>query len=166
MVLFQAFRDGWHLRGLLILFAVLTLSACGEGSERAYNPFTTPAVEEKAAALFAAMKSGDDAQLIQQYNKAFFTRRPEQAWVDEVKAIMAERGPMQSHHLRKSQGDTRFSGKFYILEYETVHMGNKRLHHLLTFLLPVEGGEIQLNGHKITPWEAEESVTAESAPKT
>jgi len=36
-----------------------------------------------------------------------------------------------------------------------VHTGQKRLHHVVTFLLPVEGGGIQLNGHKITPWETD-----------
>ena len=75
-------------------------------------------------------------------------------WVDNMKRLMADRGPLQSYILRRSQADTRFSGKFYILEYETVHTGNKRLHHLITILLPVEGGEMQLVGHKMTPWEA------------
>jgi hypothetical protein len=101
------------------------------------------------------MKSGDDAQIIAQYNKGFFAKRSEQEWLDSMKRMMAERGPMRAHHLRRSQADTRFSGKFYILEYETVHDGQKRLHHVLTFLLPVNGGDIQLNGHKITPWETD-----------
>lgn len=142
---------GWTLA----LLMVLALTACGDGEERAYNISTNPAVEAQAAKLFEAMQNGDDALIVAQYNKGFFSRRSEQEWLDSMKRMMAERGPMRAHHLRRSQADTRFSGKFYILEYETVHTGQKRLHHVVTFLLPVEGGGIQLNGHKITPWETD-----------
>lgn len=142
-------------RLLLGIVMLLALLACGEGEERAYNVSTNPAVEAQAAALFTAMQSGDDAQIIAQYNEGFFAKRSEQEWLGNMKKIMAERGPMRGHHLRRSQADTRFSGKFYILEYETVHTGQKRLHHVVTLLLPVSGGDIQLNGHKITPWETD-----------
>ena len=143
--------SGWVLGALILL----VLTACGDGEQRAYNISTNPAVEVQAAALFTAMQSGDDAQIIAQYNKGFFAKRSEQEWLGNMKRMMAERGPMRAHHLRRSQADTRFSGKFYILEYETVHTGQKRLHHVVTFLLPVEGGNIQLNGHKMTPWETD-----------
>lgn len=145
-------KESRWLWGLLMLLA---LTACGDSEDRAYNVSTNPAVEAQAAALFAAMQSGEGAQIVAQYNKGFFAKRSEQEWLDNMKAMMAERGPMRGHHLRRSQADTRFSGKFYILEYETVHTGQKRLHHVVTFLLPVEGGAIQLNGHKITPWETD-----------
>ncbi len=139
--------------GLLLL---LTLTACGEGGERALNVSTNPAIETLAGTLFDAIQNGDNELIIKQYNHAFFAKRSSQQWLDNLKALTAERGPMRAHHLRRSQADTRFSGKFYMLEYETVHTGNKRLHHVLTFLLPVTGGGIQLNGHKITPWETDE----------
>ena len=145
----------WGLGWILSLLMVLMLIACSEGEDRAYNVSANPAIEELAAKLFEAMQNGDDAQIVAQYNKGFFAKRSEQEWLGSMKRMMAERGPMRAHHLRRSQADTRFSGKFYILEYETVHTGQKRLHHVVTFLLPVEGGDIQLNGHKITPWETD-----------
>lgn len=148
---FLSNRSHW----LWSFFIVLTLTACSEGDDRAYNVSTNPAIEKRAAKLFDAMQSGDDEQIIKQYYKAFFAKRPPQVWLEQMKVMMAERGPIRSYKLARSQADTRFSGKFYILEYNTVHNGNKRLHHTLTFLLPVTGGEIQLNGHKIVPWETD-----------
>ena len=144
-----------RFRLLLVVTMLLGMLACSDGEDRAYNVSTNPAVEAQAAALFTAMQSGDDAQIIAQYNKGFFAKRSEREWLDNMKTLMAERGPIRSYQLARSQADTRFSGKFYILEYNTVHDGNKRLHHVVTFLLPVEGGDIQLNGHKITPWETD-----------
>jgi hypothetical protein len=137
------------------VLVLLLLTACGDGEDRAYNVSTNPAIEARAATLFEAMQRGDDEAIIKQYNKAFFAKRSPQGWLEKMKVQMKERGPMTAFYLRRSQADTRFSGKFYILEYETVHDGKKRLHHVLTFLLPVTGGDIQLNGHKITPWETD-----------
>lgn len=150
---------------LMFLIALVSaLSACGKEEERAYNVSTNPAVEKQASALFAAMQSGDDEAIISQYNKAFFAKRSKQAWLEKIKALMAERGPIRSFKLARSQADTRFSGKFYILEYNTVHTGNKRLHHTVTLLLPVSGGDIQLIGHKMTPWEAKEAAAETTTP--
>jgi hypothetical protein len=143
--------------GLLavLLGVMLTLSACGQDEQRAHNVSTNPAVEAQAKALFEAIESGDEQRIVKQYDEKFFANRSPQEWLAKLKTLMAERGPMTAYHLRRSQADTRFSGKFYILEYNTVHSGRKRLHHVVTLLLPVEGGAMQLIGHKITPWEAE-----------
>lgn len=141
--------------GITLLMAVLALTACGGGDEEQRNVMTNPVVEGLADKLLDTLQAGDYEQLVGLYHASFFSGRAPEAWVDELKAIMVERGSMQSHILRRSQADTRFSGKFYILEYETVHDGNKRLHHLLTIVSPVEGGELRLVGHKITPWERE-----------
>jgi len=137
----------------LLLLSLLGLVACDDG-DRAYNPTANPAVEAQAAALFEAMQAENYEQVTSLYYDKFFAKRSSTEWVDNMKRLMVERGPMQSHILRRSQADTRFSGKFYILEYETVHTGEKRLHHVITILLPVEGGAMQLVGHKMTPWEA------------
>ena len=136
----------------LLLLVSLGLVACEDG-DRAYNPTANPAVEAQAAALFEAMKAEDYERVTALYFDKFFAKRSKPQWIERMKSLIAERGPLQSHILRRSQADTRFSGKFYILEYETVHTGNKRLHHVVTILLPVEGGEMQLVGHKMTPWE-------------
>lgn len=149
--------QSWLLLGILVLQGLV---ACDDGG-RAYNATANPAVEAQAAALFEAMKAENYEQVVAQYDKKFFAKRSPTEWVDNMKRLMAERGPMQRYILRRSQADTRFSGKFYILEYETVHTGNKRLHHLMTILLPVEGGEMQLVGHKMTPWEATDEARQE-----
>ncbi len=155
---------GYRWDRVFSLLMLLTLSACGEG-ERALNVSTNPAIEALAGTLFDAMQNGDDEQIIQQYDEVFFSKRSPKQWLDNIQALTADRGPMQAYHLRRSQADTRFSGKFYMLEYETVHTGNKRLHHVLTFLLPVTGGDIQLNGHKITPWETDITEDGNANPK-
>ena len=142
-----------HPRIILLCYVVvlLLISAC---SDRGSNAVSNPVVEARAAELLESIKAEDYARTSAQYQEGFFRSHTQEAWVDELKQLAAERGPMQAYHLRRSQSDTRFSGKFYILEYEAVHDGNKRVHHLITFLAPVEGGDIQLVGHKMTPWEA------------
>lgn len=144
-----------RIRAVFWLAAVslmtLGFSACDSGEQG--NAMHDPAVEARVGGLLEAIKAEEYAQALGFYHESFFKIRTPEGWVDELKAYLAERGPMQTYHLRRSQADTRFSGKFYILEYETVHTGNKRLHHLLTLVRPVEGGDIRLLGHKITPWE-------------
>jgi hypothetical protein len=130
----------------------LALAACDGGGEQ-QNTMTNPAIEEQAGKLLEALKAEDYETLLAQYDESFLKTHSSQAWVEQLKEQMAERGTMRSYVLRKAQADTRFSGKFFILEYESVHDGNKRLHHLLTLRSPVEGGDIQLIGHKVTPWE-------------
>jgi len=141
-------------RSLFPLFLLLALGACSD-SDRALNAATNPAVQERVDALFEAMKAGDFERVGDLYYEKFFARLSREQWLSDMKALLEERGPMRAYHLRRSQADTRFSGKFFILEYETVHTGSKRLHHTVTLLLPVEGGDIQLVGHKMTPWETD-----------
>lgn len=149
--------QSWLLLGILVL---QILVAC-DGDDRAYNATANPAVEAQAAALFEAMMAENYEQVVAQYDEKFFAKRSQTEWVDKMKRLLTERGPMQRYILRRSQADTRFSGKFYILEYETVHTGNKRLHHLITILLPVKGGGMQLVGHKMTPWEVTDEAKQE-----
>lgn len=137
----------------LFIFSVMLGVAACDSDERQHNVMDNPMVEARAATLLNALKAEDFETVIAQYDESFLNTRAAQAWVAELKAHLAERGPMRDFILRKSQADTRFSGKFFILEYETVHDADKRLHHLITLRSPVEGGDIQLIGHKITPWE-------------
>jgi hypothetical protein len=143
---------------LYSLSLILFIAGCDGDAEQALNPSSNPAVEARAGVLLEALRDGDYERVNQQYDESFFTRRAPEEWSDHLKTFITERGPMTTYQLRRAQADTRFSGKFFMLEYETVHTGNKRLHHILTLILPVNGGGIQIIGHKLTPWEAK--VTA------
>lgn len=138
----------------LIFLLVAVFSACDD-NKRASNVVSNPVVVEKAEVLMRAIKDQDYDRVIKQYPASFFNREPSEAWIERLKRIIVDRGSMRSFKLVKSQADTRFSGKFYILEFMAVYDGNKRANHLITFLAPVEGGDVKIIGHKISPWLAE-----------
>jgi hypothetical protein len=135
---------------LIIVLATL-LFAC-DNSNRGVNESTNPVVAEKAAALLDALKAGDYEQAIKLYPDSFFVKQTREGWERKLKALNEERGTMKSYELKRSQADTRFSGKFFILEYMVVHEGNKRVNHIITLIAPVTGGGIKLVGHKMTSW--------------
>lgn len=135
----------------LLFSLMLMLVACGEG-DRSANTTTNPMALEKADALMMAMLNQDYEGVIQHYPDEFFSRMPPEGWVDMLKTHDKDRGPMHSFELKKTQADTRFSGKFYILEYMAVHDGNKRANHIITLLAPVDGGDMIIVGHKISSW--------------
>lgn len=139
---------------LLYSLLIAALVAC-DSSQRSSNKVSNSVVIEKADALMHAIKDQDYDLVLKQYPESFFAREPSEAWVEKLKRIAVDRGPMHSFELKKSQADTRFSGKFYILEYMAVYDGNKRANHLITFLAPVEGGDLKIIGHKISPWSVE-----------
>ena len=141
---------------IFLLFSLLIagLVACDD-SQRSSNKVSNMIVIEKAETLMNAIKDQNYDLVLKQYPESFFAREPSEAWVEKLKRIAVDRGPMHSFELKKSQADTRFSGKFYILEYMAVYDGNKRANHLITFLAPVEGGDLKIIGHKISPWRDE-----------
>ena len=140
----------FHFVVLAIVLMAL-LYACDSGN-RGVNESTNPVVVEKAAALLDALKAGNYEQAIKQYPDSFFVKQTREGWQQKLKILNEERGAMRSYELKKSQADTRFSGKFFILEYMVIHEGNKRVNHIITLIAPVMGGEIKLIGHKMTPW--------------
>lgn len=139
---------------LLLSLLIAGLSSCGD-NQRGTNKVSNSIVTDRAETLMNAIKNEDYEFVLKQYPESFFAREPSEAWIEKLKRIVAERGPMHSFELKKSQADTRFSGKFYILEYMAIYDGNKRANHLITFLAPVEGGDIRIIGHKISPWRDE-----------
>lgn len=142
-------------RLLLILivtaFFLTGLVACGDG-DNGSNLMENPVVLKKAEALMEDIKNQNYDLAVKQYSKSFFTSQSQEEWLAKLKAYGNDRGPMLSYKLIKSQADTRFSGKFYILEYMAVHQGKKRANHIITMILPVDEDGIKIIGHKITPW--------------
>ena len=139
---------------LLLSLLIAGLSSCSD-NQRSSNKVRNSVVIEKAEILMNAIKDQDYDLVLKQYPESFFAREPSEAWVEKLKRIAVDRGPMRSFELKKSQADTRFSGKFYILEYMAVYDGDKRANHLITFIAPVDGGDIKIIGHKISPWRVE-----------
>ncbi len=140
----------FHCVALSVLLTTF-LYGC-DSSKRSVNTSRNPVVLEKTTVLLDALKAGDYEQAINQYPQSFFVKLTREGWKKKLKTLNEERGSMQSYELKKSQADTRFSGKFFILEYMMVHEGNKRVNHIITLIAPVTGGDIKLVGHKMTPW--------------
>ena len=136
---------------VLITLLTMLLFAC-DNSDRGANTSTNPEVAKQAAALLDAIKIADYELAIKQYPDSFFVKQTREGWKKKLKTLNEERGTMRSYELKRSQADTRFSGKFFILEYMVVHEGNKRVNHIITLIAPVMGGAIKLIGHKMTPW--------------
>jgi hypothetical protein len=138
----------------LIMLLMAGIPACDNGG-RGTNVSHNPVVIEKANVLLDAIKAGDYGLAIKQYPESYFLKQSPEGWIQKLKTLQKEQGVMQSYELKKSQADTRFSGKFYILEYTAIHEGNRRVNHIITLLAPVEGGDIIIVGHKMTPWQDE-----------
>lgn len=136
---------------LLIVIFIAGLSACNMDN-RGENPFANPVVLEKTTGLLDAIKAGDYERAAKKYPQSYFLKQTPESWIQKLKTLHEDRGVMQSYKLRQSQADTRFSGKFYILEYTAIHEGDKRVNHIITLIAPVEGGDIKIIGHKMTPW--------------
>lgn len=135
---------------ILASFMVTGLVACG--GSNSFNVTENPVVLKKAKVLMEAVKNQDYDLALKQYSKSFFANKPPQEWRDILKAYIKDNGPILSYTLKKSQADTRFSGKFYILEYMAVHKGRKRANHIITMIAPVDEDGIKIIGHKIVPW--------------
>lgn len=139
-------------RFLSLVLLVMSLAACsGDGG----STDLPPQVRAEAESLLQVIQKQDYAGAMALYDEGFFQRRLKEAWQKEVADIMAERGPMASYEFVRSEVSTRFSAVFYILEYNSIHEGNKRLRHTITLLWPVNGDKLLLVGHKIRPWEVQ-----------
>jgi hypothetical protein len=135
-----------------IVLLVIGLAACSGDGGGASVP---PEVKAKAEALLQALQKGDLDQAMAQYDEGFFQQRSREGWRQELSDLLAERGPMTGYEYVRGEVSTRYSATFYILQYNSIHQGNKRLRHIITLLWPVEGEGLLLTGHKIRPWEVE-----------
>ena len=106
----------------------------------------TPTVNE----LFTVIGQGDIDKAMEFYPDEFFKAFPREYWRDRLEKFNQYMGTMESFRIRTKQSDTRFSGKFFVYQLETIHADNKKARHVITFVLPVDGGAVKLVGHKIT----------------
>ena len=109
-------------------------------------------VDPLAKEYFEALKAGDLDKVMSMYSEKFFERSPREAWRQKLQRLTAELGPIKAYSFRNKQSDSRFSGYFYIYQYDTIHEKDGKEHrakHTITFIQPVNSTEIKLEGHRI-----------------
>jgi len=110
------------------------------------------AVDPLAKEFFEALKTGDLDKALSMYGEDFFSRYPVESWRQNLQRLYTELGPIKAYSFRNKQADSRYSGKFYIYQYDTIHdSGGKeqRAKHTITFVQPVNSTEIKVVGHRI-----------------
>lgn len=129
------------VRVMAILVMGVLVAACAPAKEENLLP-----VCEK---LFTALQADDLDTALTFYSDEFYKGIPREQWRARLQQLTAELGPIKRFKLRNQQADTRYSGKFYILEFETEHQAGKA-RHILTFIQPVNKEGTFLVAHKIT----------------
>lgn len=125
------------------LCSVLFLAACTP-------PKSDTEVDEKAEAIMEAYRQGDVDKILTFYGEAFYKARSDTQWRTELTELFEKNGKVETLSFRNKQADTRFSGKFYIYQFDTVHTNKKRARHILTLIRHVENmAEIIVIGHQI-----------------
>lgn len=130
---------------IAFLFLALVAAGCTQHASVA-------AVDPIAKEFFEALKNGDLDKAMSMYSEDFFARYPQETWRQRLQRLTAELGPIKSYSFRNKQADTRYSGKFYIYQYDTIHeggSGGQRAKHTVTFIQPVDSDDIKLVGHRI-----------------
>jgi hypothetical protein len=135
------------LRAFLFAFVVALPLLAGGCSD---NGADEARAQREATELMNALKAQDIDAALALYSEEFYKLTPREQWREKLQTLQQEYGPMDRYLLRQKQADTRFSGKFYIFEYETVHEKG-RLEHLISFVWPVDGKDLILVAHRITP---------------
>ncbi len=129
------------LISVLVVGSALLGSACDQGP-------SLDQVQVVGNKLFDAIASGDRAAALALYDEQFFAIHSRDEWWQYLQKIHQKLGDMKEHHLRKDHYDTRYSGRFYIFEYQTVYeQGNAW--EILTFVNPNDSPDIKLVGHQI-----------------
>ncbi|WP_455208235.1 hypothetical protein [Kaarinaea lacus] len=107
-------------------------------------------LEPEVNKLFSSLQAKDVTTALTFYSEDFYKGIPKQAWELRLQQFLDVMGPMESFRIRNRQADTRFSGKFFVFQLETRHEAGKKARHIVTYILPVDGSEVKLVGHKIT----------------
>jgi len=127
----------------LLLVGVLLLAGCDK-------PMPNLDLKPEVNKLFTALQAKDFDTMLPMYSDKFYKSIPKEQWRMKLQQFMNYMGPMESYRITHTQADTKFSGKFFVFLLDTRHEGKKKAKHVVTFILPVDGGDVILVGHKIT----------------
>ncbi len=105
-------------------------------------------VDEASKALFVAMQAKDLDKVMSFYGDDFFKTYTRAEWRQRLQSLYDTLGDITAVSFRNKEADTRYSGKFYIYQYDTIH-GEKRAKHVVTFIRPVNKPGFYLMGHQI-----------------
>jgi hypothetical protein len=127
----------------LLTLALMLTTACSP-------PASDTEVDKVVEKLITAFHEGNVDKIMSFYGEEFYKNRDPDQWRMELNDLFSKYGKVQSVSMRNKQADTRFSGKFYIYQFDTLHNYNKRLKHTLTLIRPVnERDKIVVVGHMI-----------------
>ena len=132
-----------QLRFLNAVILVLLLSSCNQPMP---DLDLTPQVDK----LFTALQTDDIDTALSLYSDEFYKGFPKEFWRTKLQKFNEHMGKMESYRIRNKQADTRYSGKFFVYQVDTIHQGDKKARHIITFVLPIDDSGIKLVGHKIT----------------
>jgi hypothetical protein len=127
----------------LLLMLALVIGACDA-------PMPNLDLKPEVNKLFSSLQAKDVDTALTFYSEDFYKGIPREAWKLRLQQFLEVMGPIESVKIRNSQADTRYSGKFFIYQLETRHQGEKKARHIVTYILPVDGSDVKLVGHKIT----------------
>lgn len=133
-------KNNWRF---LVLLSVLLLAGCD-------RPMPNLDLKPEVNKLFTALQAKDFDTMLPMYSDKFYKSIPREQWRMRLQRFMEHMGPMESYRITHTQADTKFSGKFFVFLLDTRHEGKKKAKHVVTFILPVDGGDVILIGHKIT----------------
>lgn len=133
--------------GIGVFFAmVLFTGGCAQQAD-------VSAVDPLVKEYFEALKNGDLDKALSMYSDEFYKQVSRQAWKEKLQRLTKELGPIKAYSFRNKQADSRFSGEFYIYQYDTIHSAadgtEKRAKHTITFIQRVNSDKIKIAGHMI-----------------
>lgn len=133
----------WIYSRTLAICSFLVLAGCSA-------PMPDLDLKPQIDGLFVALSENDYEKVMTYYSDDFFKAFPREYWRQRLEKFNQHMGTMEGYRIRSKQADTRYSGKFFVYQLETVHEGDKKAKHIVTFVLPVDGSDVKMVGHKIT----------------
>ncbi|HEY5603417.1 MAG TPA: hypothetical protein VIM41_09925 [Gammaproteobacteria bacterium] len=127
------------------LLLMLTLLSAGCNA-----PMPSLNLEPEVNKLFSSLQAKDVNLALTFYSEDFYKGIPRQMWELRLRQFLDFMGPIDSFRITNRQADTRYSGKFFVFQLDTLHAGDKKARHIVTYILPIDGSTVKLVAHKIT----------------